>query len=84
MAQLSLTYQWNGEPHKYEFPTSLTPLEVQLKVHQIWNDGFARIPTSDVHADSECPRTVYIIPVHQILRLAVELEENEECPDVET
>lgn len=83
MANLAITYNWNGEAHTYQYAQQFTPTELQLKVRQIWGDGFAKIPTESVTIDSECPRSVYIVPIHQILRLHVVLDSNEECPDIE-
>jgi hypothetical protein len=83
MARLGLTYNWNGEPHTYQYAQEFSTIEVQLMIHQIWGDGFAKIPTEGVSIDTECPRSIYIIPIHQILRLHVQLDADEECPDIE-
>lgn len=83
MARLSIVYTWNGEPATYKYPQTLSTIEIQLGVVNIFADGFARVPTQYMSIDDKCPRTVYLIPVHQILRFVVELDADEECPEPE-
>lgn len=83
MARLGLTYNWNGEPRSYQYVQDFSTTELQLKIHQIWGDGFAKIPTEGISVDTECHRSIYIIPINQILRMHVQLDADEECPDIE-
>ena len=82
MAKLHILYNGTGhEPSTFEWCADRTPAEVEDKITDILSDGCVRIPSDRSAVGETRCRTVYVIPLHQIIRFIVELSEYEECPD---
>jgi len=81
MAKLSIIYEYNGGTSEFHHCTKEPVGDIVKRISNILRDGCAICPSDTVSLGLESCRTVYVIPLHRIIRFVVELDEGEECPD---